>query len=82
MTEAETNALRYLAERGGSVLVTAIPDKNERGLFGEIVPGLRGYQKLERQGLLYITEEEPCEDGFVFTPTIDLTESGVLATKN
>lgn len=82
MTEAESNALRFLAAHGGSVLISAIPDKNEKDVFGGIVPGIRVYQKLEKQGLLIITEEEPEEDGFQWTPMVELTDSGKLAAKN
>lgn len=71
----EHEALEWLKGQGGSVLVTAVPEKNERGVFGT-VPGLTIFKKLEKKGLVIITEEEPIqlEDGtwFEFTPSIDL----------
>lgn len=81
MTESEKAALTFLAENGGSVLVTAIPDKSGKDIFGQIEPGIRVYQKLKKQGLLIITEEEPDEEGFTFTPQVELTDGGVLALK-
>lgn len=79
MTEAELNALKFLTERGGSVLVTEIPDRNEKGLWGETIPGIRVYRKLEKQGLIILTEEEPIDiDGepFEFTPMVEITDAG------
>lgn len=81
MTDAENNALRFLAYHGGSVLVTQVPEKTERGAFGESVPGLPVYKKLARQDLVLITEEEINEDGFTYTPMIELTDTGKLAAK-
>lgn len=83
MSEAEMNALKFLNEHGGSVLVTAIEDKNSKDMFGNIVPGMKVFKKLEKQGLLHYIEEEPCEslDGFTFTDSIELTEEGTAAAK-
>ena len=76
ITESELSALKFLSENGGCVLITAIPDKNEKGLFGDIEPGISVYLKLEKRGLLYVTEEEPDENGFTFTEMVYLTEAG------
>lgn len=81
LSESEQAALDYLRGNGGSVLVTKIPDKNEKDCMGFIMPGIRVYQKLEKKGLVVFTEEEPIEledeDGkpfeFTFTPMIELT---------
>jgi len=82
-TEAEEEALRRLAKDGG-LLITSIPDKNERDpVFRTIEPGIRVYQKIEKQGLVVITEEEPIEDldGFCFTPSVELTDEGLKAAQ-
>lgn len=34
------------------------------------------YKKLEKKGLVFFTEEEPMEDGFVFTNEVYLTDEG------
>ena len=81
MTEAETAALLYLQQNGGSVLISRVPDVAEKGLFGEVFPGIRTYKKLEVQGFLYITEEDVEDDGFQFTPSIELTEKGMTVVK-
>ena len=71
----EHQALEWLKGQGGSVLVSAIPEKNMRGVFG-LEPGMTIFKKLEKKGLVIITEEEPVqlEDGswFEFTPSVDL----------
>ena len=79
LSEVEIAALEFLASHGGSVLVTAIPDKNEKGMFGEKIAGMRVYAKLERRGLAVLTEEPVGEDGFQFTPTAETTDLGVKA---
>lgn len=71
----EVAALDWLKGQGGSVLISAVPDKNTRGVFG-MEPGLTVFKKLARKGAVIITEEEPfqLDDGtwFEFTPSIDL----------
>lgn len=71
----EQDALEWLKGRGGSVLVSALPEKNTRGVFG-MEPGMTVIKKLAKKGLVIITEEEPfqLDDGtwFEFTPSIDL----------
>ena len=75
LSEMEREALEWLKGQGGSVLVTAIPEKNTRGVFG-MEPGMTVFKKLARKGLVIITEEEPfqLDDGtwFEFTPSVDL----------
>lgn len=80
MSEAEQNALVFLRQHGGSVLVTQVHDVSGKDVFGAIIPGLRIYSTLEKKGLLYITVEEPDAEGFTFTPMIELTQSGLEAT--
>lgn len=75
LSATEHEALDWLKSQGGSVLITQVPEKNERGVFGT-VPGLTVFKKLARKGLVYFTEEEPLklEDGTLieFTPSIEL----------
>lgn len=75
LSEMESEALEWLRGRGGSVLITSIPEKNTRGVFG-LEPGLTIFRKLDKKGLVVITEEEPVqlEDGswFEFTPSVEL----------
>lgn len=78
LSEMEREALEWLKGQGGSVLVTAVPEKNTRGVFG-IEPGMTIFRKLEKKGLVIITDEEPIQldDGswFEFTPSVDLVGS-------
>ena len=75
LSEMEREALEWLKGQGGSVLVSHIPEKNTRGVFG-LEPGLTIFRKLDKKGLVVITEEEPVqlEDGswFEFTPSVEL----------
>lgn len=32
---------------------------NQRGIMGEIIPGITVFKKLEKKGLIFFTEEEP-----------------------
>ncbi len=77
LSEMEHQALEWLKGQGGSVLVTAVPEKNAKGVFG-MEPGLTVFKKLAKKGYVIITEEEPVqlEDGtwFEFTPSIDLVD--------
>jgi hypothetical protein len=79
LSEMELAALEFLAQHGGCVLVTAIEDKNGRGVFGEKVAGMRVYQKLDRRGLVLLTEEPIDENGFQFTPMAETTDAGRAA---
>jgi hypothetical protein len=77
LSAMEKEALEWLKGKGGSVLITAVPEKNVRGVFG-LEPGLTIFKKLAKKGLVIITEEEPVQldDGtwFEFTPSIELIE--------
>jgi len=54
-------------------------------VFGEVTPGHKVYQRLEKVGFCYYTEEETLSlpgdplDGFGFTPEIYITEEGRAA---
>ena len=80
LTETEQVALKFIAQER-SVLVTRIPDKNEKGMFGDVTPGIRAYKSLDKKGLVVITEEEPDSDGFEWTPSIDITDEGAALAK-
>lgn len=75
LSAMEHEALDWLKAEGGSVLISRIPEKNERGVFG-MEPGMTIFKKLAKKGLVIITEEEPfqLDDGswFEFTPTVDI----------
>ena len=80
LSSTEIAALEFLRYEGGSVLITRIPDKNEKDpVFRTMIPGLRVYQKLDKAGLVIITEEEPDETGFCWTPMVELTDAGKAA---
>jgi len=81
LSEMEEAALTFLHSRGGTVLVSAIPERNERGLFGEKEAGMRVYQKLDKRGLVVLTEEPVEEDGFQFTASAEMTDLGREALK-
>lgn len=82
LSEAEIVALNYLKANGGGVLISDIPDKNEKDHMGFLTPGMRVYKSLEKKGLVIFTEEEPVEMEnfygetfeFTFTPMIQLTD--------
>jgi len=79
----EIRALELLREHGGSILESKPPETNERDVFGCTAPGLRVYRRLARKGLVFFTEELPCDwpshpmDGFQFTPEIVISETGL-----
>jgi len=81
LSESEQVALEFLKFNNG-ITINHIPEKNERGIHGEIIPGLNVYRKLEKKGLVIITQEETLdglsEDDplfeFEFTPSIELNE--------
>lgn len=61
LSASEQAALQTLVNEGGSMLETRISERNERCVFGSVVPGMNVYRKLEKKGLLYFTEEEPLD---------------------
>lgn len=85
LSSSERAALETLVAQGGAMLETKIPERNERGMFGDVVPGMRIYRKLDKKGLLYFTEEEPMDlpgdplHGFTFTPEVYITDEGRAA---
>lgn len=75
LTEAEIAGLLWIRD-AKSTLVSQIPSKTGVDAFGQTVPGLVIFKNLERKGLCFQTEEEPDEDGFAFTESIEFTEEG------
>lgn len=82
LSEAEIAALRWVRE-SPCTLVSRIPDKTSTNEFGDPVPGMAIFRRLERKGLLFQTEEEPVrftdaedEEPFYFTESIELTDEG------
>ena len=71
LSEAEGNAIAFLKSKGGSMLTSEIPEKNERNVFGGTDAGMAVYKKLEKKGLIFFTEEESfeLESGLLFTWT-------------
>lgn len=80
LSTAECNALAYVSQRR-SILVTNIDAKNSRDVFGDIVPGMAVFKKLEKKGLLIFTEEDEDEEGFAFTEEVYITELGIKTAK-
>lgn len=83
LSHSQEAALKIVHKKG-SILISQIPDKNEiDSVFKDIIPGMSVYKKLEKLGLLIITEEEPIEvlDGFCFTPSVELTDAGLIEAK-
>ncbi len=78
LSDMEKNALEWLSDAGGSVLISEVPNKNTINLFGtgNMKPGIPVFKKLAKRGLVVFTEEDPfqLEDGswFTFTPSIEL----------
>jgi hypothetical protein len=79
-SESETLALHWARE---GALISRLTEKVHRDVFGTIEnPGEQIIRKLEREGLLFVTEEEPIDvhgEPFIFTPCLGLTEAGEKA---
>jgi hypothetical protein len=77
LSEAEQEALA-LIKREGCILESQIQDQTERDVFGNVVPGIRVFRRLEKKGLIFFTEETPIilEDGtkIDLTPLVYCTE--------
>jgi hypothetical protein len=85
LSSSEFAALELLISKGGAVLASTVPDKNEKQIIAGTfytVPGHGIYKKLEKKGLVFYTEEDPMDDGFVFTNEIYTTDEGREAVKN
>lgn len=84
LTPADYAALHRA--RKGNQAVDDIPEKAGLDLWNCPIPGKRTYDKLEKLGLLILTEEEPIllegmEEPFTFTAFVELTKEGENALK-
>jgi len=72
LTEAEQTAMAILRTNHGSIMQTRVPDRTEKDALGMIEPGMGVYRKLEKKGLVVICEPLVDDDGFEWTPAIEL----------
>ena len=79
LSEFEVLALELLSQRGGCILTSRIPERNEKSFLGTGEAGMPVYKKLEKRGFVNLTQEDPDDDGFAFTPMAELTEAGATA---
>lgn len=79
-SEAEELALRWAHE---GVLISRLEERVGKDVFGGVDnPGEAIIRKLVREGLVFVTEEDPIEingEPFEFTPSLGLTEDGLCA---
>lgn len=87
LSEAEIVALQWI-RRGQGTFVHLIDSKTSEDVFGNPIPGIRVFKKLEEKGLCYQTEEDPLflnegdSEAFQFSSTMELTDEGLeLARK-
>lgn len=82
LSEAEFGALEFIASNGGEVLESRVEPTNKKDCFGNVIPGMTVFRRLEKAGLVFFTEEDSIEvaglPDFTFTPSICLTEAGTL----
>lgn len=76
LSSSEKIALALMG-RKRSILVTSIPDKNDTDVFGDTIPGIAVFKKLEKKGLIFFTEEDVDSDGFAFTEEAYITDLGL-----
>lgn len=82
LSENDIAALRKARE--GFLAVDDIPEKASEDLWGFPVPGIRTFLKLEKAGLLVLTEEDPVllpgdDEPFTFTAYVEMTDEGEAA---
>lgn len=75
LSSAEIAAIENM-KHSGIVLINQIPEKTTKDQMDSSVPGINIYKKLANKGYCYLIEEEPLDDGFVFTDSYSLTEKG------
>lgn len=54
------------------MLITSIPDRNEFDVHGDVIPGMAVYRKLDKKGLVVICDALIDDDGFEWTPAVEL----------
>lgn len=75
LSESERKALETLKERL-SIMIYTIPDKTGKDFFGNPIPGIVVYKKLEKRGLCIICEPIVDDDGFEWSPAVEITAEG------
>lgn len=81
LSEAELNAILWI-ETSPATFVYNIEPKTSRDVFGNPVPGMAIFRKLEKKGLCFQTIEDPIflnegdTEPFEFSPTMELTDEG------
>lgn len=81
MTDTEKDAIAAIRNAGGALLVSQIPDRNDRDIFGNLIPGMGVYLRLAKRNIVFFTEEEPItlENGtsIELTPSVCLVEGAI-----
>jgi hypothetical protein len=87
LSEAELNAIEWI-KTSTAPFVYNIEAKTTQDVFGNPIPGMAIFRKLEKKGLCYQTIEDPIflnegdTEPFEFSPTMELTDEGLeLARK-
>lgn len=84
LSTAEIVALRWI-HKGVATEVWRIEPKSSRDMWGDPIPGMTVFKRLEKKGLCYPTIEDPITfaDGevFEFSPTMELTEEGLAIAR-
>lgn len=82
LSEAERVALKWI-RKGQGTWVHLIDSKTSHDVFGDPIPGMTIFKKLEKKGLCFQTEEDPMflnegdEEAFQFSSTMELTDEGM-----
>lgn len=86
LSSAEISALKWI-RKGAGTEVSRIEAKASESMWGDVVPGMAVFKRLEKKGLCYQTLEDPIfldeEDGekFEFSSTMELTDEGLALVK-
>ncbi|MBI6883088.1 hypothetical protein [Pseudomonas putida] len=86
LSSAEISALKWI-RKGAGTEVSRIEEKASESMWGDVVPGMAVFKRLEKKGLCYQTLEDPIlldeEDGetFEFSSTMELTDEGLALVK-
>jgi hypothetical protein len=74
LSNTELKALELV--KYSPVWVHVVPDKTEKDVWGDPIPGMAIYKKLDKKGLVSICEPFVDEDGFEWSASIDITPEG------
>ena len=81
LSSSEKEAIEWLKLKGGSMLISEIPEKNVKSLaFGNIIPGMAAFKKLEKKGLVFFTEEDEDVSEFDWTLEVHLCNPDDVTT--